>query len=338
MNYLKDPLWQRIDSYIPDDPDADFTFTDKLAKENNWTRHFARDAVIEYKKFMYLCCISQNGASPSHVIDQVWHLHLTYTVSYWKVFCREILQWEMHHHPSKGGQTESKKYDALYADTLTLYEDVFGAKPPVEYWDIKEKVNYPLQTFGIRPQPAYTQYMVFVIPFFITGILYNKINPYNLTGPQFLLFFLMLAIAFAFHILIRLGIKKRIIEEAIDRTPQQTDPFELAYLMGGRSMCQQMILIDLIEQDKIRDLKGSNYTIIRKHISGSQNPLNDFIQTNPEDHIGFTEIMNEAYRKAVLYDEKYPEVAMVSKRQWLDYLPAILILLTGLIKEGTCRQ
>ena len=139
MNYLQDPLWQRIASFTPDDPESEFPFSRKLAKENNWSHSFAVNAIEEYKKFIYLCCISPQGASPSKTIDEVWHLHLTYTVSYWKVFCEKILLRELHHHPSKGGGLETKKYDQLYVDTLALYESTFQHKPPIEYWNPAQK-------------------------------------------------------------------------------------------------------------------------------------------------------------------------------------------------------
>jgi len=37
-----DPLWQKIDAFDLDDPDADLSFTTRLARENGWKPDYAR--------------------------------------------------------------------------------------------------------------------------------------------------------------------------------------------------------------------------------------------------------------------------------------------------------
>jgi hypothetical protein len=34
-------------------------------------------------------------------VDQAWHLHLTFSENYWKVFCPQILGSPLHHHPTR---------------------------------------------------------------------------------------------------------------------------------------------------------------------------------------------------------------------------------------------
>jgi hypothetical protein len=47
---LKDEsLWNRIQGFSLDAPDADFPFSKKLAKEENWSLDFTRKAIEEYK-------------------------------------------------------------------------------------------------------------------------------------------------------------------------------------------------------------------------------------------------------------------------------------------------
>lgn len=133
-NYRNDPLWQRLQVFTPDDPDASFPFTKKLAQENGWNTSFTLAAMEEYKRFAYLCCILPQGASPSPVVDQVWHLHLCYTINYWEVFCEKILQTKLHHYPSKGGDAEIQKHDNWMQDTLNEYKEIFGTDPPSEIW------------------------------------------------------------------------------------------------------------------------------------------------------------------------------------------------------------
>jgi hypothetical protein len=133
------PLWKRLQSFSLDSPDVDFPFSKKLAKEENWTLDFTKKAIEEYKKFVYLCCVLPNGASPSEIVDKVWHMHLLYTQNYWEEFCPNILQQKLHHHPSKGGLNENVKHKNWFQDTLKNYEEVFKVKAPEEIWLSKKE-------------------------------------------------------------------------------------------------------------------------------------------------------------------------------------------------------
>ena len=145
-SYRHDPLWQRLEAFTPDDPDASFPFTKKLARENGWNTAFALAAVEEYKRFAYLCCTLPHGASPSPVVDKVWHLHLCYTVNYWEMFCGKILQTKLHHHPSKGGNAEIQKHHQWLQDTLEHYHKIFKTDPPSDIW-----AQSPYPSFNQRP-------------------------------------------------------------------------------------------------------------------------------------------------------------------------------------------
>jgi hypothetical protein len=134
MNESEKTLWQRIAAFELNDPAADLVFTERLARENGWTRDFARSATEEYKRFILLCCISPHGVTPSDVVDQVWHLHLTYTQSYWNDFCKKTIGKEIHHNPTRGGTAEQNKFADWYTETLQLYEQTFSEKPPADIW------------------------------------------------------------------------------------------------------------------------------------------------------------------------------------------------------------
>ena len=133
MNEQERKLWQKIVEFNIDDPSSSFTFTDRLCRENNWTMEYSLRAVQEYKKFIYLVCISNQPQTPSDQVDQVWHLHLLYTHSYWKELCGEILKKEIHHGPTKGSE-EKTKFKDLYSQTLDLYTHTFNTKPPTDIW------------------------------------------------------------------------------------------------------------------------------------------------------------------------------------------------------------
>jgi len=72
----------------------------------------------------------------------VWHLHLTYTQSYWNELCSKVLKKPLHHSPTKGGRSESKKYRSQYQATLDSYTSTFGKAPPIDIWpDRQQRFN-----------------------------------------------------------------------------------------------------------------------------------------------------------------------------------------------------
>jgi hypothetical protein len=129
-------LWQKIATFKLDDPQAARPFSKKLAEEQKWTEDFTQRVIAEYKKFAFLCVTLPNGASPSSTVDEAWHLHLTYTDSYWNQFCPKILGTQLHHHPSKGGSGEHDKHVDWYRQTLIGYVEIFGQLPPDDIWTI----------------------------------------------------------------------------------------------------------------------------------------------------------------------------------------------------------
>lgn len=141
LDYLESPLWKRISDYQIDQAEVIIPFTRKLAQTEGWTRRFCLLAIEEYKKFVYLCCISKNGASPSIAVDKVWHLHLLYTTEYWKEFCPKILERELHHFPNVGGINDYNKHQDWYLETLKLYITVFRQNPPEPFWRIPKEIE-----------------------------------------------------------------------------------------------------------------------------------------------------------------------------------------------------
>lgn len=158
LAYSEDPLWQRINDFSIDDPEALIPFSGKLARMQNWSEDFTRRAIHEYKRFVYLSCISSIGASPSQVVDAVWHLHLEYTQNYWEEFCDKTLGRKLHHHPSKGGPHEKKKYEHWLKDTLINYRQVFRKDPPADIW----KKHFPLGLPRQRSTPFKNWSLVFL--------------------------------------------------------------------------------------------------------------------------------------------------------------------------------
>ncbi len=133
--------WNKILNFEIDDVKSSFTFTDKLARENDWSMEYSLRAIHEYKRFIFLITISNNPQTPSDQVDQVWHLHLLYTESYWIEFCKHTINKNIHHGPTKGVE-EKSLFKERYTNTLAFYESVFNEKPPKDIWiDVETRFN-----------------------------------------------------------------------------------------------------------------------------------------------------------------------------------------------------
>ena len=131
---MKDELLVRLESFELDEPAAAFPFSARLARENGWSRGFARRVIAEYKRFVWLAMRAGHPVTPSEEVDEAWHLHLCYTRSYWDRMCGEILGKPLHHGPTEGGKMEDEKFAGWYARTLESYRSHFGEEPPADIW------------------------------------------------------------------------------------------------------------------------------------------------------------------------------------------------------------
>ena len=134
MNEDQQLIWKKLQDFELDDPKASLTFTDRLARDNGWPHEFAIRAIIEYKKFIFLIVVTKEPLTPSDEVDQVWHLHLLYTHSYWDDLCGDVLEQNIHHGPTKGGTTENQKFTNWYLRTLEQYVHYFNQEPPKDIW------------------------------------------------------------------------------------------------------------------------------------------------------------------------------------------------------------
>jgi hypothetical protein len=134
ISFEDHPVWVRLVSYLIGPTGAALSFNDRLARENGWSRSHADRVIFEYKRFCFLAATGKDPVTPSDAVDQVWHLHLTYTHDYWDRFCPEILGRSLHHGPTSGGGAEQQRYYTQYAQTLKSYEEVFEQCPPVDLW------------------------------------------------------------------------------------------------------------------------------------------------------------------------------------------------------------
>lgn len=147
MGLSDQALWDRITNFSIDEEGAVLPFSKRLARENKWSYAFTLNAIKEYKRFIYLTCISPTPLTPSEEVDKVWHLHLTYTRNYWDEFCKQTLERSIHHTPTNGGTIEQGKFHQLYEQTQIVYEHEFGRKAPTRFWPHAKK-RFSLNTIA----------------------------------------------------------------------------------------------------------------------------------------------------------------------------------------------
>lgn len=127
-------MWQRILAFSLDQAGSEIPFSRRVARQNGWPPDYTRRVIEEYKRFVFLATIAGHPVTPSDPVDQVWHLHLTYSRSYWEDFCPNVLGKALHHEPTRGGQAEQQKFSEWYRQTLESYERLLGHPAPSDIW------------------------------------------------------------------------------------------------------------------------------------------------------------------------------------------------------------
>ncbi len=127
-------LWNKLESFRIGTGTEALSFVSRVARENRWTPQFAMRVYREYLRFLYLAASTDHAVTPSDAVDQVWHLHLCYTDSYWNELCPNVLERPLHHGPTRGGTQEDLRYDDQYRATLASYRTHFDTNPPEDIW------------------------------------------------------------------------------------------------------------------------------------------------------------------------------------------------------------
>lgn len=168
-----DDLWQGIADHEVDQPGTVYGFLDRLAFENGWTAEFAKGALLEYKRFIYLLCRADHPVTPSVEVDQVWHLHLLYTRNYWDEFAPKLSTLP-HHGPTAGGTNEHSKFKDWYERTLNSYERIFEESPPQSYWppcSLRFRTDQALKFIDVSGLVIIRRNKLFLLLFFLTTLL-----------------------------------------------------------------------------------------------------------------------------------------------------------------------
>ncbi|MDO6431712.1 hypothetical protein Q4E93_14000 [Flavitalea sp. BT771] len=294
------PLWDKIQSFPIDDGTAVVPFSAKLAATQKWSIEFTHRAIEEYRKFILLCCISEKGASPSRTVDEVWHLHLTYTQSYWKDLCRDTLGKDIHHHPSSGGDQEDHKHQEWYKETLAQYRSLFDVDPPSDVWPPPEPgVSIPEEPRVTWNRSAVASVVILLLsPFlFIDGV-YHTLSPFTLGGPHFLVFFPLYGAALFFsYVIYRWQVKRSIDGVVADYFPTDVSTFQMADLLYGRHRALQASIIDLTRRELIEVTKDNFFQVKKAKYRTFPKEENPLITAYAEAEDGSIHAYDELYDK-----------------------------------------
>ncbi len=267
-------LWNKIAAVDLDNPPSEYCFSIRLANENFWTKNFTEQAILEYKRFMYLAATSDFMVSPSEIIDIVWHQHLIFTQSY-QDFCN-ILGKQIQHIPSTHNKEEFQKFKQAKERTLKFYENNFGEQPKA-IWGYSgmyeslnlDKAKYKIRTFIIA---GILTFLALITPaYFLLKPMYS-----NLDNPYFILGFIGLMIG-AFIILDRFNKKKiKQITDQFDKNSfvYQLTPLELVYLKTQKlTNVVHGVVNGLIEKDAIQINTDTTVELVKNGATASKEQL-----------------------------------------------------------------
>jgi uncharacterized protein (TIGR04222 family) len=258
-------LLRKIESFDIDGGACGLPFAARLARERGWSLHHAERVVREYKRYVFLAMCSEMPRCPSEDVDAAWHLHLTYTRSYWKRFCGELLGTPLHHEPTRGGPAEADKHLAMYDATLAAYCEAFGRKPPADIWpsaaqrfgdDLRQRMVNTARNWVV-PKQAVKQSLQVAAAFaaiavFVPGC-EGGINPFELKGTDFFYFLIPAMIgAICLGRVIRTAMQRpgpRPGDDAVNLTWEQA-----AYLAGGYPRLTTAAIARLAEAKIVRVL------------------------------------------------------------------------------------
>jgi uncharacterized protein (TIGR04222 family) len=258
-------LYRRLLAFDFDEPGQALSFAARLAREQGWPSALARRAVVEYLRFVFLARVAGRPVCPSEQIDQVWHLHLTHTRSYWDRLCGEVLGTPLHHDPSRGGPDEAAKHWRMYADTLDAYREHFGAEPPADLWpapDVRfgddlhsRRVN--LRRNWVVPKQVVSRVGLVALAVAAVAAATGCVgqvgfrNPFDLSGPEFLGVY---GIAAVVAVVAGLVFRRLARDVPADESEPASlaDPFALAYLAGGRVRVADAAVFRLVRDGHLR--------------------------------------------------------------------------------------
>lgn len=358
MNFQQIELYKRIQAFALDRPDSQLSFSQRLAKDNGWSSGYTQRAIEEYKKFIFLAVAAGHPVTPSDQIDQVWHLHLTYTRLYWQEFCPKILQTTLHHEPTRGGSSEQLKFGSWYSKTLESYEQFFGHIPPIDIWPKpKDRFGRDLHFIWINSQQSWVlskpnltiflkpqlrkigifTFLVFLSLMITSCQIISQIpNPINFTGSEFLTFYIFLVVmGIALAAWLRFSLC--LVNANINQQPD-LNTYEIAFLAGGNHRLIMAAITSLVKQGYVEVLKEGKLVV-----TGKIDPITDPVEKAVAQNILATDgAIEQVFQKSTGMKDSirsrleqlglFPSYAQAFKAQIYPSLIVVILLGIGLYK------
>lgn len=246
-------LWQRLCDYRFDDDDSN-EFLTRVATTSLLALSEARAALDEYRRFCFLAVTVAHAVTPSQLVDEVWHTHIVDTRRYER-FRTEVLQYDLHHVPSRGGSGEELKHQRQYADTIDSYRRFFGL-PPSRFWPEPRAPRPPSAAQAsvalAEPRAPWRPMRFGIVAVVGTYALFasiaNESNPLHWTGGLFLAWFVVLMVA---ALIAGSWLRQRMRGPKGPGRSHEADRWELAYLSGGSDRVADAIVVDLLARDAV---------------------------------------------------------------------------------------
>ncbi len=347
-------LYDRLQAFSLDAIDVAFPFSQRLMQENAWSSAYTQRVIEEYKRFALLGVLAGHPVSPSDAIDQVWHLHLTYSRSYWDDFCPNVLGQPFHHEPSQGGVTEKQKFESWYVQTLASYERLFGTIPPDDIWLAPEKQAIA-KSIRVNPETQWVlskmtgesirqsiQSIDWIFPMLgvaialVLVLLFTPWNPFDLSGPDFLKFYGALGgIVFA---IVWMWQRWLIWGLGIEIDASTISLYGIAAL-SDRGGMRLTGLVSLIEKGWIEVDSEQKTVVLQRSADAAEDPMEaamlaaladnlDPKTSSPAEQEINLAIQNQLREKQLLIDESHHRSIQT------PLLLGLLVLILGVIRMG----
>jgi uncharacterized protein (TIGR04222 family) len=274
-----DALWLRLRAHRFDDPADARPLSARLAQAQGWHRDHAQRVLQEYRRFLYLALRLDGHACPSEAVDAAWHTHLLDSSRYFGDFCPRVLGRTLHHHPSRGGP-DGQRHRTNYQATLRAYQTAFGSPPPADLWPpvaqrFAERVRpashhshwvlakpawWPRAGAPRRATPALRTWALLgcVGALGAVGCTQGRVTLAvhdTLTGPQFLLRYLLAGLALAV-VGVVLALRGRQAQVPVDSGALH--PVEQAYVADGAARAVWTAMAGLLQRGELRQDEGAN--------------------------------------------------------------------------------
>lgn len=352
MNTSEMSLWKKLEAFEIDDPTAALTFSRRLARENSWSPDFTDRVVSEYRRYLYLTQVAGHVVVPSEEVDQVWHLHLTYTHSYWEQLCGAVLGSPLHHNPTAGGAEEGDKFRRLYERTLASYRRHFGEAAPADIWpeagirfgESAQQRRVNVARNWVIPKPRLARGTLAAGLFGVGGLalgpgMMTAVFPFNMAGREFLFF---AAVGGVVLLLVAAALRQflKLPWSAPDQNKGVRDAYAAAYLSGREDRCIAAGLASLIHRRAVAVGTAQHEVVCNGPLAGDAHPfeqaLYQVIQT--QGRITISALKEHLRRPFAIIHEHLAKHGLIvtgataARARWLPLAVGMVMPVVGVLR------